>query len=196
VSKVDVPPTRKSLIGALQTGGRRDAWSEFHGLYGELILRWCRRGGLGAVEAEDVCQEVYLKLFKGIRGYQIDRGRFHSWLYAVVDRARVDFLRGANRVQLLTDSLLEHLGAHERSARPEESGDRGAGELWGKIVAAVKGQFADHYWQAFCRHKLDGMKARDVAEELGLTENVVYVACNRVMARLREEFQNQGGTSE
>src|SRR5262245_24918325 len=70
------PATRLTLIAALREGLR---WEEFVALYGRLILYWGRRDfGLQEPDAENLCQDVLLKVWQGIRGYDPARGRFRS----------------------------------------------------------------------------------------------------------------------
>ena len=42
-------------------------------------------------------------------------------------------------------------------------------------------------WRAFQRVALDGESATEVARELGVSVNAVFIAKSRVLARLREE---------
>ena len=85
------PLTRPTLVGALRQGCR---WEEFVALYGRLILAWGRRDfGLQASDAENLCQEVLLKVWKGIRGYDAGKGRFRNWLYACTRNTVVNLRR-------------------------------------------------------------------------------------------------------
>ncbi len=44
-------------------------------------------------------------------------------------------------------------------------------------------------WDAFWRTAVEGQEARDVARALGMSPGALYVARNRVMARLRREIE-------
>jgi RNA polymerase sigma-70 factor (ECF subfamily) len=56
-----------------------------------------------------------------------------------------------------------------------------------KLVALVQPNISPTTWAAFQRFGIDGIPARRVAEELGLSENAVILAKSRVLRRLREE---------
>ena len=56
-----------------------------------------------------------------------------------------------------------------------------------KLLALVQADFTSKTWQAFQRFALDGVPAEQVAAELGLSANAVFIAKSRVLSRLREE---------
>jgi RNA polymerase sigma-70 factor (ECF subfamily) len=53
----------------------------------------------------------------------------------------------------------------------------------------LEDEFAPKTLLAFRRVGLEGAKARDVAQELGMTVGAVYVAKSAVLRRLRQEAQ-------
>src|SRR6516162_4580530 len=91
-----MPSTHISLLCDLREDGRRDeAWTVFHSRYRGVILGWCLRRGLPPDGAEDLTQDILLKLFQELPRYRHDpaRGHFRGWLKAVVNNALSDFWR-------------------------------------------------------------------------------------------------------
>src|SRR5262249_40104262 len=89
---------RLTLIGALRDGLR---WEEFVALYGRLILGWGRRDfGLQDSDAENLCQEVLIRVWKGIAGYDPSRGQFRGWLYVWTRNAFVKLQRARPRAKV------------------------------------------------------------------------------------------------
>jgi RNA polymerase sigma-70 factor (ECF subfamily) len=72
------------------------------------------------------------------------------------------------------------------SRRWDEEHDR---HVLGRLLEAIRPDFAPATWQAFRRLVLDGRKAADVAAELGLSVNAVFIAKSRVQRRLRQEMR-------
>src|SRR5215467_16260551 len=85
------PTTRPTLLGALREGLR---WEEFVALYGRLILAWGRSDfGLQASDADNLCQEVLLRVWRGIGTFDPARGRFRAWLYTCARNAACNLRR-------------------------------------------------------------------------------------------------------
>jgi DNA-directed RNA polymerase specialized sigma24 family protein len=59
-------------------------WSEFIKLYSGTIFRWCQRWGLQYADAQDVTQEVFLRLTVRMQSFRHDPQRsFRGWLKTV-----------------------------------------------------------------------------------------------------------------
>ncbi len=78
--------TRISLLVRVRDAADDAAWHEFQHRYGELILRYALTQGLQLCDAEDVRQNVLIRLARYLRSfdYQQNRGRFRDYLGAVV----------------------------------------------------------------------------------------------------------------
>ncbi|OYV89024.1 MAG: hypothetical protein B7Z73_07380 [Planctomycetia bacterium 21-64-5] len=61
-------------------------------------------------------------------------------------------------------------------------------DLAHRLLSLVEGDFEPRTWQAFWRTAVDGLAAREAAEQLGMTVGSVYMAKSRVLARLRDEL--------
>src|ERR1700730_17958938 len=85
--------TRITLLGRL----RRDptnqkAWNEFVDQYGPKIMGWCQKWNLQEADAQDVTQNVLLKLAEKLRDFTYDpSGSFRAWLKTVAQHACSDF---------------------------------------------------------------------------------------------------------
>src|SRR6516225_5701342 len=85
-----LPPTPLSLLERLRANDPQ-AWRRLLDLYQPLVRFWCARGGLGHEDVEDVTQEVFAAVARGLPGFRRDRpgDTFRGWL------------RGITRNQLL-----------------------------------------------------------------------------------------------
>ncbi len=187
-------PLRSSFLLRLR-GRQPEAWRALVQLYGPLVYSWCRRRwGLAPEDAGDVMQEVMARVVESIGDFR--GGNFIAWLRAVTrsrvaDRFRKGNLRGAGGSE-----ALRRLGELEDPrARPadEEPADEEpdyadlAGVL-GRAVERVRGATAPATWEAFWQVTVQGRAPDDVARDLGLTRNAVYIANSRVLRRLRDEL--------
>src|SRR5947209_3294109 len=91
--------TSKTLLERVQKfPADRDAWDEFARRYQPMIHAWCVKWGLQASDADDVAQDVLVKLLAAMRKFQYDPSRsFSGWLKIVTHNAWTDFCRGRRR---------------------------------------------------------------------------------------------------
>jgi RNA polymerase sigma-70 factor (ECF subfamily) len=187
--------TPSSLLERVRARDRA-AWARLVSVYGPTVYGWCRRAGLQPADAADVGQEVFAAVARAIDGFRHNRAgdTFRGWLYVITrnklrDRAAPPGAVGAGgsdaqrRLANFATSQPEEIGS---SADAEEVNEREA--LCRRAVESVRGEFEPRTWQAFWRTFVDGQAAADVAADLGVTANVVYLARSRVLRRLREEF--------
>jgi RNA polymerase sigma factor (sigma-70 family) len=196
---VAMPSTHISLLCDLGKGNRRDeAWAAFHSAYRGVILGWCQHRGLPPEDAEDLTQEVLLKLFQQLPHYRHDpaRGRFRSWLKTVVNNALSDFWRRQQRRPehaIGGTAFLEQQGslaalevASEISSLIEDQSQTIATEL----LERVRGKVKETTWQAFYQMMVEQRPATEVAKALNLGVATVYKANYRVKQMLQQEYHH------
>jgi RNA polymerase sigma-70 factor (ECF subfamily) len=163
-------------------------------LYGPLVDHWCRRAGLQEADVADVRQEVLLAVDRKIHAFRCDRpgDTFRGWLRTITRNKLHDHWRQAHGRERATGGSdpLQQLqqvpadqGASDSDADAEE-----VGLVYRQALDLLRTEFGERIWQAFWRVVIDCQRPADVAAELGMTVNAVYLAKGRVLARLREEF--------
>ena len=66
------------------------------------------------------------------------------------------------------------------------SGD--VGTLFQRALDLIQNEYEERTWRAFWGVIVDDRPSSDVADELGMTANAVYLAKSRVLRWLREEI--------
>jgi RNA polymerase sigma-70 factor (ECF subfamily) len=170
-----------------------EAWRRLAYLYGPLVYGWCRRQGLQNPDCEDVVQEVFLTILARVGEFrqQSGGGTFRGWLWAITRNKLGDWLR---KHKAQARPLGPHAGpppapdvpAPETAECIDPPPATEAGRLYRRALDLIRPEFADHTWQAFWRVTVDGQTAADVAADLHMTRNAVYIAKSRVLSRLRE----------
>jgi RNA polymerase sigma-70 factor (ECF subfamily) len=83
---------------AVAAGAQRRAWDAFVARYGAQIAAWCRQWRLQPADADDVTQNVLLKLAGYLRTFAYDPGRrFRGQLRVMAHNACKDYLAGKHR---------------------------------------------------------------------------------------------------
>jgi RNA polymerase sigma-70 factor (ECF subfamily) len=187
-------PTSVSLLHQVRAHDP-DAWRRLVHLYSPQVFRWCRRAGLSGDDAADVLQNVFFAVATRIVDFRRDTpdDSFRGWLWGITRFKIADHFRavqgtpaaaGGSTAQNHLNEVSDGLGPPD--PEPSEADDRT--QLLTRALEMIRGDFAPHTWQAFCRCTLDGHPAADVARDLGMTLDAVYQAKARVLRRVREEF--------
>jgi RNA polymerase sigma-70 factor (ECF subfamily) len=185
--------TSLSLLDRLKGAGPDAAeWHRLKDVYLPLIRSWLSRVPQLRDEADDLAQDVFVVLLRGLPSFERRRyGSFRAWLRQVAAN-RIRAFWKANRKQARApgegegDRLLAQL--EDPTSDLSRQWDRDHDQhLLQKLLAAVQPDFEPATWQAFTRFALDGLPAADVARELAMSESAVVQAKFRVLKRLREE---------
>ena len=97
--------------------GEDSAWEALLKAYTRKIYNLCYRFTGRAEEAEDVTQEVFIKVFQTLKTYQAAQGSFATWLNRVARNHLVDHYRRA-RKDRVTSSLEDELTEAEQKPSP------------------------------------------------------------------------------
>ncbi len=182
--------TSLTLLEQLRGPNHTAAWGRFVALYTPLLKEWAARRGFLGADADDLIQNVFVKLMYEVTRYKKAEGRsFRAWLAQVLANAGHDYRR-----RKATRALPGAVGLAEVGHEPpnpaeelEEEAFRQA--LLRRGLDVVKADFSEQTWAAFTAVTLDDRPAPQVAAELGMTENAVYLARHRVLTRLRQELE-------
>lgn len=195
---MEIPSTHLSLFLPLQKKEEnQEAWNAFHARYHDVIYAWCRRRELSAAWAEDLTQEIWIKLLRDIRTYDPTKGRLRSWLKSVVNNAITDFWRRQQRDPeqggVGGTSFLERVAG---LASPDAVNDLSdaiesrANESAEAVFARVRERLHETTWQAFYQTLIEQRPAKEVAQELEISVSAVYKDTYRVKQMLHKEYRD------
>jgi RNA polymerase sigma-70 factor (ECF subfamily) len=181
--------TSASLLARLRAAPcDQTAWGEFVDRYGRKIYGWCRHWGLQEADAEDVTQDVLVRLAGKMRDFAYDPSRsFRGWLKTLARHAVSDFCDARGRAAAGGSQAVELLHAVEAREdlvkRLEDEFDR---EVYEEAVARVRARVSPKTWRAFEMAAQEGRPGAEVAAELGMNVAAVFVARGRVQKMLQE----------
>ncbi len=98
--------------------GEDSAWEALLRDYTRKIYNLCYRFTGRVEEAEDVTQEVFIKVFQTLKSYDAAQGSFSTWLNRVARNHLVDHYR-RTRKDRVTSSLEDELPAAEQKPSPQ-----------------------------------------------------------------------------
>jgi RNA polymerase sigma-70 factor (ECF subfamily) len=145
---------------------------------------------LQEADAQDVTQDVLLKLAKAMRDFTYDPSRsFRAWLKTLTNHALSDFLESRPRALGSGDSRVVDL-LHTVEARQdllqrfEAEFDR---ELLEVAMTRVRLRVQPQTWEAFRLTAIEGLSGAEAAERIPMQVAQVFVAKRRVQKLLQEE---------
>jgi len=166
------------------------AWKRLVELYHPLVYSWCRRAGLQEADAANVGQEVFSAVLYGITDFHRDKpgDTFRGWLRRITKFKLCDhFRRIRKEVPGVGGETPEDLFVFEPLDDSAEATAE-AGLVYRRALELLSIEFEERTRLAFWGVVIENKRPEDVARELGMTANAVYVAKSRILCRLREEF--------
>jgi RNA polymerase sigma factor (sigma-70 family) len=190
--------TSASLLARLrQAPADQAAWTEFVDRYGPKVYGWCRHWRLQEADAQDVTQDVLVRLAGKMRGFAYDPSRsFRAWLKTLARHALSDFCDARGRAAAAGGSgivdLLQTVEAREDLVRQlDEVFDR---EVLEEAIARVRVRVTPKTWRVFELTAHEGHSGAEAAAALGMTVSAVFVAKGRVQRLLQEEVRRLEGS--
>lgn len=163
-------PSDDELMVALQAGDG-EAFQELYARYATHVLIYFRRRRVTEA-AEDLLQEVWIRVLKHRASYRPGRGLFRAWLYTISRHLLVDHCR--EKKLRLVELSEEHV-----PSTPVQSPDLS--------------DLTDLERSVVTQHFLEGRTFQEIADTLGRKDTAVRQISHRAIARLRRLFQ--GGSS-
>jgi RNA polymerase sigma-70 factor (ECF subfamily) len=178
--------TSVSLLQRLRQPGEAEAWERFVSLYTPLLYYWARKIGVQEADVSDLVQDVFALLLQKLPQFVHDRqGSFRGWLRTVtLNKWRERCRRWAPPVD--PDAPLADLAVPDGAEAFWEAEYRQ--RLVGRALEVMQAEFQPTTWKACWQHVVEGRPVAEVAEELGLSANAVYLAKARVLRRLHQEL--------
>jgi RNA polymerase sigma factor (sigma-70 family) len=192
-----VDPTSATLLYKVSLSpSDHVAWARFVGLYGVRIRGWCRQWGLQAADAEDVTQNVLLRLAQRLRTFEYDPSRsFRGWLRAVTQNSLADFLADRKRQCSGSgdDKVLEQLqSVQARDDLIERLKEQFDAEVLAVACARVQERVSPQTWEAFRLTAYERLSGDEAAGRLGISRATVFNAKSRVMEIVRAGPPSRG----
>ena len=190
-----------ALLVAQCIAGDQRAWHTLVTGQHKRVYAICYRFTGDPDEAEDITQDVFLKVYRNLKSFDAERGGFHTWITTLTRNLLVDNYR-RTRLDRASDSLDETLSGEEdgptaaerlADARPNQE-QRFAGlELKATIQAALL-KLSTELREAVILRDLEDMDYKEIAVVLKIPEGTVKSRISRgraELARLLQRIERQ-----
>jgi RNA polymerase sigma-70 factor (ECF subfamily) len=179
------PGDDERLLIARAAGGDRDAFRRLVEQTRALVYRVALQYAGNAADAEDICQDVFVKLYQSLAGFRHE-ARFTSWLYRVTMNACIDRSRrwAANQAREQADDALREHAAGDLDPEQEAYG----AELDAVLSRAVQ-SLPPRQRLVFVMRHYEQMKLAEIAAALSLQEGTVKRQLHAATRRLRHALR-------
>jgi RNA polymerase sigma-70 factor (ECF subfamily) len=171
------------LVSRIQSGDR-DAFAELYLRYFDRVYGYLRVVLRDRHEAEDLTQQVFIRVLEALPSYQRRKQPFRAWLFVVARNHALDHLARRNRVELAEPDEIDR--------RREASGELGELEPLGWISDRELLMFVERLpllqRQVLVARFMLGLRSDEVAAVLGTSSVSVRSAQKRALEALRTRF--------
>jgi RNA polymerase sigma-70 factor (ECF subfamily) len=175
--------------------GDGGAWAELVRSHHRRVYGMCYRFTGSAHDAEDLTQDVFLKLYGNLRSFNSDKGSFTTWITTLTRNLLVDHFR-RSRMERSTDSLDAGWDAAEETRSGSRSGaellqdvrrsphDHTVARELERMVQAALAKVSPELREAVILRDLEDMDYKEIALVLRVPEGTVKSRISRGRAEL------------
>jgi RNA polymerase sigma-70 factor, ECF subfamily len=179
-----------ALVGRSLSGDAA-AWEEIVRLYNRRIYNICYRFAGSAEDAEDLTQEVFIKMYRTLKSYDSSKGALITWVTTISRNLLVDHFRRSKHDRM-TDSLESAPGGDQDALTlGEQLPDLGPSPDAGvqtqetqRMVHHALQKLSPELREAVILRDLQEMEYREIAQALRVPEGTVKSRINRGRAEL------------
>jgi RNA polymerase sigma-70 factor (ECF subfamily) len=191
---VNVGAGSEASIERAQDESMSESTPDFDVIYTEFrpkVLRYLN-GMIGANEAEDVAQNVFLKVHAGLEDFR-GEASLSTWIYRIATNAALDRLRNRSFGRVVDTDVPN---AHD-SAVAEVAGESAEPSAESTFIRTEMNEcirtyidaLSEKYRTVLVLSDFEGFKDREIAEILGLSVEAVKVRLHRARLELKKRFQ-------
>lgn len=170
-------PVEEEIVSGLKKGDE-DCFIELVDLYKKKVISLCYSYTRDYQEAEDLSQEVFISIFRGINNFRGDCS-FSTYIYKITVSRCLDYKRKKSIKGFLTGLI------SSEGARDEDVDEK-------NFVQQCIKSLKDELRLPVVLHYYVGLNFREIADILNTTEKAVEGRIYRARQKLKIEFEKGG----
>jgi RNA polymerase sigma-70 factor (ECF subfamily) len=172
--------------------GEETAWEDLVKSHTRRVYSICYRFTSKDSEAQDLTQEVFLRVFKNLRSFRAGEGTFAVWLSRLTRNLLIDHYR-RTRHDRATDSIEDQLQAlEEKTASIGRTDGILAGREASEVLQQALGKLSPELRETVILRDLEELEYKEIASVLNVPEGTVKSRLNRGRAELARFLKRQG----
>ena len=167
-------------------GGSGAAFGDLYKMYMDRIYRYLYYQVKDKMTAEDMTEEAFLKMWRGLPRFRGDERAFTAWLYRIAHNCLIDGCRAKRReLPLDDDSLAAIEGPEDTNANLFAECD--LPKLLSGLPALQK--------QIIILKFIEGMENDEIAAITGKSQGAIRISQMRALSNLRRKLNEEARTS-
>jgi RNA polymerase sigma factor (sigma-70 family) len=170
------------------------AWEDLVRVHTRKVYAICLRFTGSDHEAQDLTQEVFLRIFRTLKTFRAGEGSFGVWLARLTRNLLIDHYR-RSRVERASESLEDQLPMlEEKTAMSARTEGMLAGREASELLQAALQKLSPELRETVILRDLEEMEYREIAKVLDVPEGTVKSRLNRGRAELARVLRRQNVT--
>jgi len=153
-----INPIDTVLIGECIEGNRKSQ-KVFYDFYAARMFAICLRFCGNRMDAEDVLQEGFVKVFKNLCNYR-GEGSLEAWIRKIFIHTAIQFARKTKKPIDFSEETLEMVPAKMHNTLDN---------LYFKDISRLTEKLSKGYKTVFIMYSLEGYSHKEIASELGIS---------------------------
>lgn len=173
--------------------GEDSAWEELLKAHNRKVYNLCYRFTGRSSEAEDLTQEVFIKIFQTLRTYDDAQGAFSTWLNRVARNHLVDHYRRTHKDRLTSSLEEEPSVLQETASREEHPMARLESQERRELLQAALDRLSPDMREAVILRDFQDLDYDEIAQVLGVPQGTVKSRINRGRLELARVLKRMEG---
>ena len=164
--------------------GEDAAWEDLVKIHSGRVYGMCYRFTNSSTEAQDLTQDVFLRVFRSLSQFRAGKGSFSVWLTRLTRNLLIDNYR-KSKADRATDSLEDRLPILEETVgRSARTDSLVTGRETSQLLQHALSRLSPELRETVILRDLEEMEYREIADVLSVPEGTVKSRLNRGRAEL------------
>lgn len=161
--------------------GDRKSQKVLYDMFSPKMYSICLRYSKNQMDAEDILQEGFVKLFNNLNGFR-GEGSFDGWVRKIFVNTAIEHFRRKGLNTVIGDGVENSVADGQQN---------GLDNLYEKDIINSSMILSDGYRTVFNLYAVEGYSHKEIAIHLGITESTSKSQFSRAKALLRNIIQNK-----
>jgi len=177
-------------------GGEEVAWEELVKVHTRRVYSICYRFTGSDHQAQDLTQDVFMRVFRSLNSFRAGEGSFAVWLSRLTRNLLIDHYR-RTKLERASDSIEDQLPLlEEKTAAIGRTEGMLAGREASEMLQAALQKLSPDLRETVILRDLEELEYREIALVLKVPEGTVKSRLNRGRAELARVLRQQTGLSK